>query len=81
MTIRELLTDPPMTLNELARQAGVNVGHLWRLKQGTRNLTPELAGRLAEVFEAGANEYRERAKTCSQAARALRRTTRKRGGT
>jgi plasmid maintenance system antidote protein VapI len=78
--IREFLNDPPMSLNELADTAGVDVALLSRIKNGTRRLTPAVAGKLAEALDAWTAEYRARTKSCTEAARHLRRTTRKTGG-
>jgi transcriptional regulator with XRE-family HTH domain len=61
-----------MSLNELAATAGVDVALLSRIKNGTRNLTPEVAAKLAKALDEWAVEYRAHAKRCSETARSLR---------
>jgi len=49
--ISALLDEHERTITWLAKKTGVSVSHLWRVTKGRREMSVELATRIAEVFE------------------------------
>ena len=49
--ISALLDEHERTITWLAKKTGVSVSHLWRVAKGRREMSVELATRIAEVFE------------------------------
>jgi transcriptional regulator with XRE-family HTH domain len=71
--MRKALDNLPGPLNALAKRAGVSHALLWRIAEGTRNVTPAFAAKVAAALERWADENRTAAKRCDTAAKAIRR--------
>lgn len=75
-TVMTALKQLPGSLNALAKRAGVSQMLLWAILNGRRNVTPEVAAKLAAALEAWAVELRAGSRRCEQAAAAIRRAVR-----
>ena len=79
-TKRKALSKLPGSLNSLAKRAGVSHALLWCIREGTRNVTPAVAAKVAAALERWGAENRAAAKHCDAAAKAIRRAVRTQGG-
>ena len=70
--MRDVLSTLPMSVNALAKQAGVAQSVLWRILSGERRATPATAVKIAEALEAWGRD-------ATAAAKALRRAVRTQG--
>jgi DNA-binding LacI/PurR family transcriptional regulator len=71
--MRTALDNLPGSLNSLAKRAGVSQALLWHIVDGSRNVTPTVAAKVAAALERWGVENRTAAKQCDRAAKAIRR--------
>ncbi len=74
-TVKTALSHLPGSLNALAKRAGVSQMLLWAILKGQRNVTPEVAAKVAAALKAWAVELRADGRRCETAAAAIRRAT------
>ena len=72
-TMRKALHTLPGSLNSLAKRAGVSQALLWHIMDGSRNVTPAVAAKVAAALERWGEEHRAAAKSCDAAGKAIRR--------
>ena len=75
-SVIEALKALPGTLHELSKRTGVSYALLWRIRDGSRGVTPAVAAKLVAALERWGSESRAAGDRCYAAARVIRRAVR-----